>query len=107
MSVKIKKYELLQFHFHNPSEYKMRGKWRHGGSSCPQERGGRAGGGWGFISAGKENALVKAVWDNLPADVGKEKSVGQVTLNPDDFLPAKKIYSNYPGSLATPPASRG
>ena len=103
-----KKYELLQFHFHSPSEHKMSGK--SGDMEVhlvhKSQEGELAVVGV-FMNTGKENTLVKTVWENLPAEVGKEKAVGEVTLNPADFLPAKKTYSNYPGSLTTPPCSEG
>lgn len=103
-----KKYELLQYHFHSPSEHKMSGK--SGDMEVhlvhKNEAGELAVVGV-FMNAGKENALVKTLWDNLPTEVGKEKTVAQATINPMDFLPAKKTFSNYPGSLTTPPCSEG
>ena len=108
ITVNGKQYELLQFHFHSPSEHKMSGK--SGDMELHlvhKNKEGELAVIGVFMNAGKENALVKAVWDNLPAEVGKEKSVGQLTINPADFLPAKKTYANYPGSLTTPPCSEG
>lgn len=103
-----KKYELLQFHFHSPSEHKMSGKSGDMEVHLVHKNAeGELAVVGIFMNAGKENSLVKVVWNNLPAEVGKEKSVEQVTLNPADFLPAKKTYLNYPGSLTTPPCSEG
>lgn len=108
ITVGDKKYDLLQFHFHSPSEHKLSGKSGDMEVHLVHKSAeGELAVVGVFMNTGKENGLVKAVWDNLPTEVGKEKPVDKVTLNPADFLPAKKTYSNYPGSLTTPPCSEG
>ncbi|MFY9269037.1 MAG: carbonic anhydrase family protein [Candidatus Manganitrophaceae bacterium] len=103
-----KKYDLLQFHFHSPSEHKMSGK--SGDMEVHfvhKSAGGELAVVGVFMNKGKENGLMKILWENLPTEVGKEKAVAKAMVNPNDFLPAKRAYFNYPGSLTTPPCSEG
>lgn len=108
ITVGDKKYELLQFHFHSPSEHKS------GGKASDMEvhlvhknQEGQLAVVGVFINKGKENPLVKTIWEHLPAKAGAEEAVKGVMINPADFLPASRTYSNYPGSLTTPPCSEG
>jgi carbonic anhydrase len=58
-----------------------------------------------LMDAGKENKFIKALWDNLPKERGKEVSVDSVKINAVDLLPSDKGYYTYSGSLTTPPCS--
>ncbi|MBI3804051.1 MAG: carbonic anhydrase family protein [Nitrospirae bacterium] len=108
ITVNGKKYELLQFHFHSPSEHKISGKSGEMEVHLVHKSAeGELAVVGVFINSGKENGVVKTLWENLPAEVGKEKPLAQANINPADFLPAKRTYSNYPGSLTTPPCSEG
>lgn len=103
-----KKYDLLQLHFHSPSEHKMSGKAGDMEVHLVHKNdAGELAVVGVFMNAGKEHPLVKTLWEHLPTEAGKEKTVGQVVINPIDFLPAKRTFSNYPGSLTTPPCSEG
>jgi carbonic anhydrase len=53
------------------------------------------------VVAGKENPLVKTLWENIP-EPGKEKKVAGLKINPEDLLPADRTYYRFPGSLTTP-----
>jgi carbonic anhydrase len=53
------------------------------------------------VVAGKENSVIKAIWQHIPAP-GKENKVGDVKINPADLLPADRAFYRYPGSLTTP-----
>jgi len=53
------------------------------------------------IVAGKENPVVKTLWDHIPAP-GKENTVKGVKFNPTDLLPADRSFYRFPGSLTTP-----
>ncbi|MBF0337645.1 MAG: carbonic anhydrase [Nitrospirae bacterium] len=106
VTVDGKKYNLLQFHFHSPSEHVV------GGTPYEMEvhlvhkndKGELAVVGV-FMKEGKENPLVKAIWANLPDKVGEEKAVKGFTINPADLLPADYTLYRYSGSLTTPPCS--
>ena len=101
-----KRYELVQFHFHKPGEEKIDGKGHdmdvqlvHQGPNAKLIMLAIQ------LDAGKENRLIKALWDNLPKEKGKENVVEAVKINALDLLPDNKGYYLYAGSLTTPPCS--
>ena len=53
------------------------------------------------IVAGKENPVIKALWESTPAP-GKEKKVEGTTINARELLPADRSFYRFPGSLTTP-----
>ena len=53
------------------------------------------------IVAGKENAVIKTLWEHIPG-AGKESKVDGVKINPMDLLPVDRTFYRYPGSLTTP-----
>jgi carbonic anhydrase len=101
------KFELLQFHFHHPSEHLLNG------ASLDMEchfvhksaTGALAVVGV-FFTPGKENRALKPVFDQMPAR-GGEQVKGKGTINPADVLPTSGGYFRYQGSLTTPPCSEG
>lgn len=104
-----KDYDLLQFHFHYPSEHTVAGK------AFPMEvhlvhknAEGRLAVVGVFIKEGKENAALKAAWENMPEQGGTEKVVDGATFNSSSLLPKEKgDFHRYHGSLTTPPCSEG
>jgi carbonic anhydrase len=53
------------------------------------------------IVAGKENPVVKTLWEHIP-EPGQESKVAGVKINPMDLLPADRSFYRFPGSLTTP-----
>ena len=54
------------------------------------------------VVAGKENPVIKTLWEHIPAP-GKEIKVQGAKINPMDLLPADRAsFYRYPGSLSTP-----
>src|SRR6266446_6177376 len=53
------------------------------------------------VVAGKENPVIKTLWEHIPAP-GKENKVDGVKINPTDLLPADHSFYRFPGSLTTP-----
>ena len=102
-----KKLELLQFHFHTPSEEAVAGKhtamvahFVHKGED------GRLGVVAVLIQPGKANAAWAPIFAHLPR-VGEQVTVDGLTLDLGALLPAKKGYYSFEGSLTTPPCSEG
>ena len=100
-------YELLQYHFHSPSENHINGY------SYPMEvhlvhRNDKdelavvA----VMFTKGHENAGLKPTWRKMPEHAG-DKHPYSVMVSVNDFLPVKRDYYRFNGSLTTPPCSEG
>jgi carbonic anhydrase len=101
-------YDLLQFHFHRPSEEKIDGKpmamvmhFVHKNASGKLVVLGV------LLKEGNENPGIKTIWDNLPKAEGLEFSPEGVNFNPGNLLPREFDFFSYEGSLTTPPCTEG
>jgi len=100
-----KTYELLQFHFHGPSEHLVEGK------TFPMEvhfvHRDAATGALGvlgvFMVPGAVNATFAGLAAAFPAEAGQQ--VPLADLDPAGMLPSTLDYWTYEGSLTTPPCS--
>ena len=108
VAISGKEYELLQFHFHTPSENKLAGK------SFPMEMhmvhksvDGKLAVVAVFIENGEENKVLKAAWDKMPEHAGERQTLSQMNLSATQLLPNNKEYAQFNGSLTTPPCSEG
>jgi carbonic anhydrase len=101
------RYELLQFHFHKPSEEKINGK-SHAMVAHLVHKG--ADGKLAVIAVlldkGGANPTIGEIWKNLPKEKEKEISV-KATVDAAALLPGSRGYYTFPGSLTTPPCSEG
>ena len=107
LTVNGQEYELVQFHFHTPSEHTFNGE--ASGMELHlvhQNQEGKYAVVGVFIKEGPENPLLATIWNNLPSEEGVKK-VDDVTLNALDILPSKRSYYSYIGSLTTPPCAEG
>ncbi|MGH8851411.1 MAG: carbonic anhydrase [Casimicrobiaceae bacterium] len=106
ISVNGKHYELVQFHFHKPSEEKVSGKG-HEMEVQLVHRGkdGKLAVVAVFLDEGKENPLIKTLWSHQPQAKDKPTVVDAVKINALDLLPRDKGYYTFAGSLTTPPCS--
>ena len=99
-------YELVQFHFHHPSEHKVNDQ------SFPMElhlvhkspKGSLAVVGV-FLKQGKANKTLESIWEVLPEKQGKEQKISNVEINASELLPIDQEFYRYYGSLTTPPCS--
>lgn len=102
------KYDLIQFHFHEPSEHKVNGK-TYGMEMhlVHKNKDGELIVVAVFMKEGKENKFIKTLWNNFPNEEWKMYSLKSIKINAYNFLPKKHSYYCYYGSFTTPPCSEG
>jgi len=102
------RYELVQFHFHHPSEEQIDGKrFDMVAHLVHRDSGGRLAVVAVPLRSGPPNALIATLWAHLPEQKEHEDDVRGVTVNPDGLLPKDRSYYTYTGSLTTPPCTEG
>lgn len=100
-------YELLQFHFHPPSEEQVAGKHAAMVAHFVHRNAQGALGVVGvLIQPGRSNAAYAPIFEHLPR-TGEKITVEDLKLDLPALLPAKKGYYAFEGSLTTPPCSEG
>ena len=108
ISVAGKDYEVVQFHFHHPSEEEIQGKrYDMVTHIVHKDSEGRTAVVAVLMKSGRENPFLKNLWAHLPATPGKEQTIGEVSVNVGELLPASRGYYTFAGSLTTPPCSEG
>ena len=101
-------YDLLQFHFHRPSEEKINGKpSAMVAHFVHKSAAGKLAVVGVLLNEGKENATLKTVWAEAPKAEGPEVVVKGAKINPGALLPKSLNYYSFEGSLTTPPCSEG
>ncbi len=99
-------YELLQFHFHMPSENHIKGQSYplEGHLVHTDEKGNLAVIALMF-KEGEQNAALARLWDT-PPKAGETQPITAMT-NVTELLPADLSYYRFSGSLTTPPCTEG
>ena len=101
-------YDLLQFHFHRPSEEKINGKASAMVAHfVHRNAAGKLAVVGVHLIAGSENATLKVVWAAAPKAEGPEVVVQGAKINPVALMPKNLNYYSFEGSLTTPPCSEG
>lgn len=105
ITVGPERYELVQFHFHRPSEERIDGK----GTEMVVHLVHRGAGGKLAVVAvllerGKANDAIQTVWNNIPLEKGQLGSPG-LELDPLELLPQRREYYTYMGSMTEPPCT--
>jgi carbonic anhydrase len=102
------RYELLQFHFHTPSEHAINGELAemeiHFVHRSMESEGMLAVLGVLVYEGAEDNPAFTAVWENLPTHKREEQTFS-ATINAADMLPKDHRVYHYMGSLTTPPCS--
>lgn len=102
-----RRYELLQFHFHRPSEERINGRqFDMVAHLVHKDLDGRLAVVAVLLDRGSAQPLVQAIWNNLPLEKGEEQAA-RVPIDLNHLLPQDRRYYTYMGSLTTPPCSEG
>jgi carbonic anhydrase len=103
------RYDLLQFHFHHPSEEAVNGKLADMSAHLVHKS---ASGKLAVIAVrlsqaqGDPNAVMASLWQHLAKQAGQTDKDPDM-INPGGLLPGDRGYWTYEGSLTTPPCTEG
>jgi carbonic anhydrase len=100
-------FELVQFHFHRPSEERIDGRqFDMVVHLVHKDLEGKLAVVAVLLERGSVQPIVQTVWNNLPLEKGEEIPA-RALLDLNNLLPAERGYFTYMGSLTTPPCSEG
>ncbi len=101
-------YELVQYHFHHPSEHAIDGRrFPMEMHLVHRDRAGDLAVVGVLINEGAHNAAFDPIWANLPKAKGVETHHEHVHVDVDALLPKSRTSYRYEGSLTTPPCKEG
>lgn len=102
------RFDLLQFHFHSPSEHGRDGvRYPIEAHLVHKNAKGQLAVVGVFMESGAENISLMEMWDHMPMHAGPAKEIKRVAINAADLVPAGTQFYRYMGSLTTPPCSEG
>lgn len=103
-----KVYDLLQFHFHSPSEHTVDGQpydmVAHLVHKSADEELAVVG---VLMEIGEASKFLKVIWGHIPLEEGEPEAIVGTYVNAKAMIPYLSGYYHYSGSLTTPPCSEG
>lgn len=101
------RYELVQVHFHQPSENEIHGRrFPLEGHFVHKDREGNLAVIAVMLKEGREDKGLNVAWDPMPLEAGQSATLA-AHFRPESILPKSKSYYRFSGSLTTPPCSEG
>ena len=101
------RYELVQFHFHTPSEHRVAGRgFDMELHLVHRSRQGSLAVVGVFLRRGADSGALAPIFESLPDDVDVHHALEE-EFDPAHFLPRSRVNYRYAGSLTTPPCTEG
>lgn len=108
LTVQGKRYDLVQFHFHKPSEERINGRvYDMVAHLVHKDDEGHLAVVAVLMERGSENPFIQTLWNNLPLEANAVVQPPDLSVDLTSFLPENRSYFTYIGSLTTPPCSEG
>ena len=102
-----RRYDLLQFHFHRPSEERINGRqFDMVAHLVHKDAEGKLAVVAVLLDRGSVQPVIQTVWNALPLEKG-EAVPASTQIDMAQLLPEDRRYYTYMGSLTTPPCSEG
>lgn len=103
------KYQLLQFHFHAPSEEAIGGiRYPMVAHLVHKSEDGKLAVIAALIQQGaQDNPLIETLWSKMPEEHNETRTFDKLTYSPASLLPLDQSFYTFMGSLTTPPCSEG
>jgi carbonic anhydrase len=107
ITVQNRTFELIQFHFHRPSEERINGRGTEMVVHLVHKDGeGKLAIVAVMLQRGAPNSMIQTVWNNLPLE--KNNTIAPVVaIDVNEILPARRDYFTFLGSMTAPPCSEG
>lgn len=108
MTVRGSTFELLQFHFHHPSEERVNHRsFAMVAHLVHKNHEGQLAVVAVLIDPGAANGLIHKVWTHMPLDSGDRVRLPAGLIDLRELLPTDQRYYQFMGSLTTPPCTEG
>lgn len=108
ITVRGSRYQLLQFHFHTPSEEQINFKrYAMVAHLVHKNNEGQLAVVAVLLEPGESNMLINKVWTYMPLDTLDRVRMPPDLLNMAELLPKDQRYYQFMGSLTTPPCTEG
>ena len=108
ISLTGKTYELVQFHFHRPSEETINGqRFDMVAHLVHKSYDGELAVVAVLLERGPEHPFIQALWNYMPLEEKTPVSPPNAVVDLNALLPATRNYYTYMGSLTTPPCTEG